>query len=582
MSTTDPTSIRCALLAAGFSPLPLRGKKPAFDEWQKKLETNAGEIQLWGSVWSDAKNTGILTKFTPAIDIDIMVPDAAAAVEELAREWFGEHGDILVQFGQAPKRALLLRTDEPFKKFVGLFTAPDGSEQKIEILGDGQQIVAHGIHPDIHKPYSWHGGEPWTTPREQLPYVRESDLRAFLNESMRVLVENFGFRVKGRTKQKANGDGAGTARERSDWGVLFAHILAGESLHDSIVALAASFVGIGMSEAAAIDRLKSLMDASTAPRNARWRERCAEIPRAVRSALEKYKSVENGDEPAKQWKYYIGEPTAPLRWTIKNILPETGTVLISGQWGTYKTTVAIEIALSVMTGLAFASCFRVKRRGAVLFIALEGGGALAARLEAIAKHQGVEGALPFGWREDCPALTDEDAVEALCGLVEQPKAEIVKQFNLPIVLIVIDTLITAAQHKEGGDNDTAASQKVMQVMRRLSRRTGALVVGIDHFGKVVETGTRGSSAKEGASDTVIALLADRALNGTVKNTRIALRKQRDGVSGLEIPFSVRTRTDPTCARVTSNSCARSFISSTMPKALPSKSARPGKRHSTAP
>jgi hypothetical protein len=105
---------------------------------------------------------------------------------------------------------------------------------------------------------------------------------------------------------------------------------------------------------------------------------------------------------------------------------------------------------------------------------------------------------------------------------------------------VIDTLITAAQHKEGGDNDTAASQKVMQVMRSLSRRTGALVVGIDHFGKVVETGTRGSSAKEGASDTVIALLADRALNGTVKNTRIALRKQRDGVSGLEIPFSVRT------------------------------------------
>ena len=135
MSTTDPTSIRCALLAAGFSPLPLRGKKPAFDEWQKKLETNAGEIQLWGSVWSDAKNTGILTKFTPAIDIDIMVRDAAAAVEELGpAEWFGEHGDILVQFGQAPKRALLLRTDEPFKKFVGLFTAPDGSEQKIEIL----------------------------------------------------------------------------------------------------------------------------------------------------------------------------------------------------------------------------------------------------------------------------------------------------------------------------------------------------------------------------------------------------------------------------------------------------------------
>ena len=193
-----------------------------------------------------------------------------------------------------------------------------------------------------------------------------------------------------------------------------------------------------------------------------------------------------------------------------------------------------------MTGVAFAGRYRVKRRGAVLFIALEGGGALTSRLEAIAKHHAAEGALPFGWREDCPALTDPEAVELLCALVEQAKADIQKEFELPVVLIVIDTIITAAQHKQGGDDDTAASQKVMQVMRSLSKRAGALVVGIDHFGKVVEAGTRGSSAKEGAADAVLALLADRALNGTVKNTRIAVRKQRDGISGLEIPFSVRT------------------------------------------
>ena len=66
-----------------------------------------------------------------------------------------------------------------------------------------------------------------------------------------------------------------------------------------------------------------------------------------------------------------------------------------------------------------------------------------------------------------------------------------------------------------------------------------MVAGIDHFGKVVETGTRGSSAKEGAADTVIALLADRELSGGVKNTRLAVRKQRDGVSGFEIPFTAR-------------------------------------------
>ena len=73
-------------------------------------------------------------------------------------------------------------------------------------------------------------------------------------------------------------------------------------------------------------------------------------------------------------------------------------------------------------------------------------------------------------------------------------------------MIVIDTMITAAGFSSGEDNDAAAAQKVMNSLRITSQRTGALVVGIDHFGKVVETGTRGSSAKEGAADVVIALL----------------------------------------------------------------------------
>ncbi len=79
----------------------------------------------------------------------------------------------------------------------------------------------------------------------------------------------------------------------------------------------------------------------------------------------------------------------------------------------------------------------------------------------------------------------------------------------------------------------------MTALRITSQRTGALVVGIDHFGKVVETGTRGSSAKEGAADAVIALLADREVSGGVKNTRMALRKLRGGASGFEIPFTAQ-------------------------------------------
>jgi hypothetical protein len=239
------------------------------------------------------------------------------------------------------------------------------------------------------------------------------------------------------------------------------------------------------------------------------------------------------------WKYHTGEAPAPPRWLIKGILPETGAALVAGQWGTFKTTVALDLSVCVMAGLPVAGRYLVKRRGAVLYIALEGESMLSARLAAIAAHRRVAGPLPFAWRGDCPALTNKNATTELCAIADEAAADLNRNFGLQVVLIWIDTIITAAGHNDGGDNDTAASQKVMSVLQLLSKHTGALVAGIDHFGKVIETGTRGSSAKEGAADTVIALLADRELGGSVKNTRLAMRKQRDGVSGFEIPFAAR-------------------------------------------
>jgi hypothetical protein len=170
---------------------------------------------------------------------------------------------------------------------------------------------------------------------------------------------------------------------------------------------------------------------------------------------------------------------------------------------------------------------------------LEGEGMLFGRLSAIAAHRQITDPLPFAWRGDCPALSNKNAAAELCTIADEAVAELDRNFGLPVVLIWIDTVITAAGYNEGGDNDTAAAQKVMSALRILSKHAGALVIGIDHFGKVLETGTRGSSAKEGAADTVIALLADRELSGGVKNTRLAVRKQRDGVSGFELPFTAR-------------------------------------------
>ena len=151
MSAT--VELRRRLMLTGYSPIPCDGKIPVLKEWEKKTETNVDEIGLWGQLYPSATNTGILTRLTPA-STSTSPTDSAEAIEELARERLEERGYFLVRIGKAPKCAVLLRTDKPFPKIVRNLTAPNGGEHKLEILCDGQQVIAFGEHPGTGQPYT--------------------------------------------------------------------------------------------------------------------------------------------------------------------------------------------------------------------------------------------------------------------------------------------------------------------------------------------------------------------------------------------------------------------------------------------
>jgi len=131
----NPTEARLALFRCGYLPIPVQGKVPVMTEWQKHTQTSAEEIELWARVYSLAANTGILCQNTPTLDVDILDPAAAEAVEMLARERFEEHGNILVRIGKAPKRAILFQCKEAFSKIVANVIAPSGSEQRDRASG---------------------------------------------------------------------------------------------------------------------------------------------------------------------------------------------------------------------------------------------------------------------------------------------------------------------------------------------------------------------------------------------------------------------------------------------------------------
>jgi hypothetical protein len=554
------TVVRKGLLAAGYLPLPVNGKAPPIAGWQDIQATNI-LIDKWAYEYAEAKNTGILTRTTPAIDIDVLDPTVADELQQLAGRMIGIS---TVRIGRAPKRALLFRADAPFSKIsTPVFVSPDGRTHQVEVLSRGQQIVVHGIHPTTHASYTWRGAEPGPElKRDALPLLSAEKASEFITAAAQCMAAH------GWTpKKKPNGDaGAGgfldtqkptTERERLYAGAALdgcagelAQAPSGErndTLNKKAFRLGTMVARGWISSAEVFDALFAA--AASCGLNADDGEEATR--KTLQSGLDDGIRRPHPDLDADQqdtftepptsnsWKYHTGAAPLPLRWLIKGILPETGAALVAGQWGTFKTTAILDLAVCVMAGLLFAGRYQVKRRGTVLYFALEGEGMLAARLSAIAAHHKVTGPLPFAWRGDCPALMEKNAADKLCDLAIEAADNLKRKFDLPVAVIVIDTMITAAGFAAGEDNDAAAAQKVMTALRITSQRTGALVVGIDHFGKVIETGTRGSSAKEGAADVVIALLAERELSGGVRNTRLALRKLRESVSGVEIPFTAR-------------------------------------------
>jgi hypothetical protein len=80
-------AVRRQLRSGGYSPLPIvnGAKRPRGEGWQNKIECDPAEFEEWERSYPEDRGTGILTKFSPALDIDINHDEASNAIEALAR-----------------------------------------------------------------------------------------------------------------------------------------------------------------------------------------------------------------------------------------------------------------------------------------------------------------------------------------------------------------------------------------------------------------------------------------------------------------------------------------------------------------
>jgi len=182
------------LLDRGYEPIPIKPnqKAPAASRWST-VPIDAAQVADWAHRYPD-HGVGLRTGTLVALDIDIVDPDQAHDIMELAHRRLGE---TLLRVGRWPKRLLLYRNETPIPKI---------DVKPIEILGRGQQFVAFGIHENTGRPYEWRFGEtPLDVALEDLPLAGEETLQAFVAEA-RAIVPDMG---RGARAVRQGGTGRG-------------------------------------------------------------------------------------------------------------------------------------------------------------------------------------------------------------------------------------------------------------------------------------------------------------------------------------------------------------------------------------
>jgi hypothetical protein len=597
-----PTAQRLKLISAGFSPLPLYGKEPpiygknnstkGLANWTNLGSVTLEMVEMWGKTWPDATGTGVLAKDTPAIDLDILIEPAAEAAEALVRERYEELGYFLVRIGLAPKRLIPFRTDEPFKSIEVKLLPPDakpGDEpvKIIELLANGRQYACFGPHPITQKPYSWHPAEPGQIKREDLPYIREAEAQKLVDDIVEMLIRDFGYRRKEpnieasgaaepqaapRTyatgpRLTANGSGNAYAQAALDREAAALAQAPPTTRNDALNIAAVKcfgFVKTGyLNEGEVAYALTRACDQNGLINDDGIQSVRATLQSAFKAAQERHppppqSRPESREPPSPQPRaadaslgfIWHGDPVNDQAgsWLVDDMLPKTGVVLISGQWGTYKSLIALDLAIAAILKGLFAGRM-VTQQGGVMWLAAEGQSHIHVRLKGVILDKVANAAqgdgakpidperIPFVWRKSCPPLAKDGTRAELHTIIAAAIKEMQERFGLPLPAVIIDSVTSAGDFKDADNTSEAA--RVMTMLAAIAAEFEILIVLIDHFGKNVEVGTRNAIAKEDLADGVLAILATRDLAGNVTNPRLAIRKAKDAPTGVVIPLKVR-------------------------------------------
>jgi hypothetical protein len=472
--------------------------------------------------------------------IDADTQDEALA--KIIRDQLATFGTLPpVRIGNYPKAGYLVLTDPDFQYTRIEFGERDAKgrlQERVEILSEGRQFVAHGIHPKTGQAYRWPDGVP---PMAQLPYLSGDQLRAFLASLIPLLPAASAIVVEGSAseidqatlvgdpelitkavKATPNTSEHFPTRESytkfgyaikaalpddpdlafelySDWCSRWAE---GENEQDIVEADWNRFKPPYKVGASFLYDTAQTLAPETFNKAEQWFEH-VQISEALfpeESSPNAFKifdflRIKEAAETA------LSSSAAPL---IKGLLDQGAMTVLYGASNSGKTFVAMDIAYHVATGAPWGG-MKVTRFP-VLYVAAEGGQGAKKRAAALMAKYGVDADFYF-------LLHPVNLLRADADL--EPLVRSIKAMGFSFGLIVIDTLSRAmAGGDENASTDMGAMVKHLDALRAAS---SAHLMVVHHTGKDATKGARGHSLLRAATDTEIEIV----------DSELAVMKQRD-------------------------------------------------------
>ena len=207
------------------------------------------------------------------------------------------------------------------------------------------------------------------------------------------------------------------------------------------------------------------------------------------------------------------------QWLIEDIIPNESLIILYGPSGCGKTFISLDLSLHIAHNKSWKKQ-NIMKQGIIIYCIGEGIHGIFNRIKAWHDYNDCELNAPFIILPiEAISFSESENIDKMVSTLE----EIKEQYQMPISMIVIDTLSKASVgYDENSSKDMGQFLYNFDIIKKYFNTT---IMFVHHSGKNSYKGMRGSSYLLGTVDTAIQV---ENINDFLL---VQIEKQKDGIEG---------------------------------------------------